>query len=209
MTSDEHGDQGQRDPVNVVPDANDDREVVEWLNDRVPQEVPAKVTAAIRSSMAAELRDCRSAPVVQPGPSKVDVSFVKRRCPPLGTATPALIVLCMGLNVVVAWRNDHRIATVVGDHGRQTDTAAMMDHDETTAGRMSVAALFEFNVSLIQRELNHERIEPTRTGIYERRRSTGPPKEKTAEEIPDRSGAAVRSRSGLQRVSKLAGWRTA
>ena len=209
MMGDEYGDQDQRDPVEVVLDGDDDREIVEWLSERVPHDVPANVAAGIRSSMAAELAGCRPASVVQAGPSEGDVSFVKRCRPSWGTATVALVVFCMGLNVVIAWRSDHRVAAVVGDQDRQTNSAAMIDREETTARKMSVAALFEFNVSLIQRELNHERYESSRASFRERRRSTRPAEEKTPEEIPDRSGAAVRPRSGLQRVPELASFVTA
>jgi hypothetical protein len=207
MIDDELSDQ---DPVDEVLGEDDDQVVVDWLTDRVPQEVPADVAAAVRSSMAAELTGGGPVGAMQVEPPEVEVSVVQRLRPSLGVVTVALIVFSMVANVLVAWRSDHRVAAVVGDDGRKTESViTIIGGDEAVARRISVAALFESNVSLIQRELNHERYESSRASFHERRRSTRPAEEKTPEEIPDRSGAAVRPRSGLQRVPELASFLTA
>ena len=206
MTEDELADQA---PVDVVPGEDLDSKLVECLNDRVPHEVPSKVTTAIRASMAIELADPRPASVVQAGSSERYVATVKRRWPSFGTATVALVFFTMMLNVLVAWRSHHKVAAVVGDYGGHPNSATMADHSEITSRKISVAALFEFNLSLIQRELNHERNESTGAGFHERRRPTRPAEERNPEEIPDRSGAAVRPGFGSQRRSKLAGFVTA
>jgi hypothetical protein len=206
MTDDERADQ---DPGDVIPGEDEDCEVDEWLNNRVPREVPSDVAVAVRSAMAAELANGRPTPVVQAGAPEVDVSCVKRRWPSLGVVTVALIVFSMVANVLVAWRSDHRVAAVVGDHGGQTNSATMIDYTGTTSRKISVAALFEFNVSLIQRELNHERNGSSRASFNDRRRSTHQAEERNPKEIPDRSGAAVRPRSGLQCIPELASFITA
>ena len=207
MTDDELLDQEQ---VVEFPDEDGDHVVVEWLNDRVPQEVPADVAVAVRSSMAAELAGGGPVVAMQVEPPEVEVSVVQRLRPSLGVVTVALIVFSMVANVLVAWRTDHRVAAVVGDDGRKTESAiTIIGGDAAAARRISVAALFEFNVSLIQRELNHERYESSRASFHERRRSTHPAEEGNPEEVPDRSGAAVRPRSGLQRVPELASFVTA
>jgi len=77
-------------------------------------------------------------------------------------------------------------------------------HDRRAHG--DGGCLIEFNVSLIQRELNHERIDSHGTGTFGSRRKTiGPAEEKNSKGIPENSGAAVRPHPGIQRFSQLAG----
>jgi len=211
MTSKEN--EEQADHVNAVMKADDDRDLIVWLDARVPSEVPGEVTSAIRSSIAAELAVVTSEPVTRSASAALSAPFIKGRMPSLGIATAALIVVCMGLNALITWRSDHRVAALVGDHGAR-DRSEIMTHgtEQLAVKKIGVSAFFEFNVSLIQQELNHERIESHSTSTSTRGRkekASGPPEEKTLEENLDRSGAATSPRPGIQRFSKLAGWLTA
>jgi len=192
----------------VVADADEDHRVAAWLNSRMPAEVPSGLTIAVRSAMAAELVAGGPTSSADACPAKAVDSAGKRRRPSLGVVTAALVVLTIGLNIVVAWRSDRQIAAVVGNDGGRA-SVPMNETDESATRRISVAALFEFNASLIQRELNHERVESTRIGVHERRQSARPTEEGHPKEVPDRSGAAVGPGSGIQRRSKLASFVTA
>ena len=87
--------------------------------------------------------------------------------------------------------------------------SAMVNAEESADRKIGARTRFEFFVTLIQQELNHERSKSTRTGFFEQRRPTSQAEERNSEEIPDRSGAAVRPRSGIQRVPELASFLTA
>lgn len=189
----------------VKSNEDSDRRVVGWLNSRVPDDVPSEVAGTVRSAIAAKLEASNPVAMSDAQSANAGNQVVRRRRPSLGVVTTALIVLTIGVNVLVAWRSDQRIAVVVGDHGERFSDSRI-DSNERAARKISVAALFEFNVNLIQRELNHERIESSRIGFDERRQPTGSTEKGHPQEIPDRSGAAVRPRSGLQRVPKLAGF---
>jgi hypothetical protein len=189
-------------------DVNRHRDLMTLLDNRVPREVPAEVTSAIRSSVAAELAFAMSESVLHSESATSRSFFNRRRLLSLMTGTPALIVVFMALNVFVAWQNDQRVATVVGvqrTHARFDTTT----HDATqlASSKTTISTLFEFNVSLIQRELNHERIDSHGTGTFGSRRKTiGPAEEENSKGIPESSGAAVRPRPGIRRFSQLAGW---
>lgn len=180
-----------------------DRRVDTWLNSRVPEEVPSEVTVEVCSTIAAELKGIKSSATEESHAVEAASRVARRRRPSLGVVTTALIVLTIGLNVLVAWRSDRQIAAVVGDEGERASVPTN-ETDEPATRRISVAALFEFNASLIQRELNYERVESTRIGFHERRQSTSPTEEGHPKEVPDRSGAAVGPGSGIQRRPKLA-----
>lgn len=202
-TKNEFNEQGD-----VVPDEDAERRVVAWLSSRVSDEVPSEVTSEVCSAIAAELDGCKSVAKADAHLSK-DLSLVSRpRRPSLGVVTAALVVLTIGLNIVVAWRSDRQIAAVVGNDGGRA-SVPMNETNESATRIISVAALFKFNASLIQRELNHERIESTRVVFDERRQSASPTEEEHPKEVPDRSGAAVGPRPGFQRRSKLACFITA
>ncbi len=229
MTGKENGEQADR--VNADMRADDDRDMIVWLESRVPHEVPAEVTSAIRSSITAELAVVSSEPEMRSAsvavsatvterrmpslgagklthPARQEVAaYVERRMPSLGFATAALVVVGMGLNVLIVWRSDHRVATLVGDHGLQGHSETVTQGTEQLAvKKIGVSDFFEYNVSLFQQELNYERIESHSTRPRSRRREEiRPPEEKTLEENLDRSGAATRPGPGLQRFSKLAG----
>jgi len=190
---------------------DDDRDVNAWLDARVPDGVPVEVSSAISSSMAAELAVVTSKPAMRITSASVSTSFIQRRMPSLGVTTAALVVVCMGLNALIAWRSNHRVAELVGDYGVRVLPDTTTHGTEQLADRkIGVFAFFEFNVSLIQQELNDERIESPNTKKRSRRRKAiGPPEEKNLEENLDRSGAATRPRPGIQRFSKLAGKLTA
>ena len=209
MTGEENGKQADR--VNAVVKPDDDRHVIAWLDARVPHEVPAELTSAIRSSMAAALPVVTSETATQSASAAVSAPFVERRMPSLGVATAVLIVVCMGLNVLIAWRSDQRVAALVGDDDAW-DRSETMTHGtgQLAVKKMGVSAFFEMNVSLIQQELNHERIESHSASTRGRRRKAiSPPEEKTLEENLNRSGAATSPGPGIQRFSKLAGRLTA
>ncbi|MFT5326398.1 MAG: hypothetical protein ACI8P0_004273 [Planctomycetaceae bacterium] len=189
-------------------DVDRHRDLMTLLDNRVQREVPAEVTSAIRSSVAAELAVALSEPELHPETATSRSSFDRRRLLSLMTGTPALIVVFMALNVFVVWQNDQRVATVVGDQPTRTRFETT-PHDATqlASSKPTISTLFEFNVSLIQRELNHERIDSHGTGTFRSRRKTiGPAEEENSKGIPESSGAAVCPRPGIQRFSQLAGW---
>ena len=209
MTSKKNGEQADR--AGAVMKGDDDRDVTAWLDARVPHEVPVEVSSAISSSMAAELAVVTSKPETRTTSAAVSTPFIQRRMPSLGVATAALVVVCMGLNPLIAWRSNHRVAELVGDYGARALSDTTTHGTEQLADRkVGVSAFFEFNVSLIQQELNYERIESPNTKKRSRRqKAIGPPEEKTLEENLDRSGAATSPGPGIQRFSKLAGRLTA
>lgn len=196
------------DRVSSVSNADENRDLMMHLDERVPHEVPAELASMIRSSIAAELKDAMSEPVSRRELPVGDSSFNRRRLLSLVTRSPVLIAVFMTLNVFVAWQNDHRVAAVVGE--KRTDAGSEnVSYSATQLAfeKPGVSTLFEFNVSLIQRELNHDRIKFHGTGFFVRERKTiGTAEEKRSKGVPESSGAAVRPRSGIQRLSQLAGW---
>lgn len=188
--------------------AAEDSDLMARLDNRVPREVPVVVTSTIRASIAAELKGAMSEPVSHCESTINDSPSSRRRLLSLVTGVPVLIVVFMALNVFVTWQNDHRVAAVVGKQ-RTDASSSNVSYSATQLAfeKPGVSTLFEFNVSLIQRELNHERIDSHETGFFGRGRKTiGTAEEKTSKEVPESSGAAVCPRSGLQRLSQLAGW---
>jgi hypothetical protein len=209
MTGEEKG--KQADYVDGVMKTDDDRHVIAWLDARVPHEVPAELTSAIRSSVTAELQVITSETATQSASAAASAPFIGRRMPSLGIATAAMIVFFMGLNTLITWRSDQRVAALVGDDGAR-DRSETMTHgtEQLAVKKIGVFAFFEFNVSLIQQELNHERIESHSASARGRRpKAIDPPEKKTLEENLDRSGAATSPGPGIQRFSKLAGRFTA
>lgn len=189
-------------------DADEHRDLMTRFDNRVPHEVPVEVASAIRPSITAELKGAISESVTRRESAISDSSFNRRRSLSLVTGVPVLIAVFMTLNVFVAWQNDHRVAAVVGR--QRTDTGSRnvsYSAIELAFEKLGVSSLFEFNVSLIQQELNHERIDFHGTGFFVRERKTfGPAEEERSKGVPESSGAAVRPRSGIQRLSQLAGW---
>lgn len=189
-------------------DMDEHRDLMTRLDNRVPHEVPVEVASTIRSSIAAELKGAMSEPVLRRELTVGDSSFNRRRLLSLVTGGPVLIAVFLAINVFVAWQNDHRVAAVVGE--KRTDAGSEnVSYSATQLAfeKPGVSTLFEFNVSLIQRELNHERIKFHGTGFFVRERKTiSPAEEKRSKRVPESSGAAVRPRSGIQRFSELAGW---
>ncbi|MAG93629.1 MAG: hypothetical protein CMJ48_07755 [Planctomycetaceae bacterium] len=192
----------------------DECDLIAQLEARVPDDVPAEAAVAIRSSIAAELASVTSEPATRSAGAVGPSRLIGRRTPSMGITTAALLVVCMGLNGLVAWHSDERVTTLIGDSGIEGQSEAVPVGTERLAvKRISGAALFEYNVSLIQQELNHERNEFRGTNTRGRGRTTSGSSEKDGveetEENLDRTGAAARPGSGLQRFSQLAGEFTA
>jgi|GEM_PF-2480234 len=155
MTSNKNGEQANR--VDAIMKVDDDRDVIVWRDARVPKEVPVEVTSAIRSSIAAELASVTPEPAMRSTSAGISAPFLQRRMPSLGVATAALVVVCMGLNPLIAWRSNHRVAELVGDYAARALSDTTTQSTEKLADRkVGVSAFFEFNVSLIQQELNYE-----------------------------------------------------
>ena len=155
MTSNKNREQANR--VDAIMKVDDDHGVIVWLDARVPKEVPVEVTSAIRSSITAELASVTPEPAMRSTSAAISALFLQRRMPSLGVATAALVVVCMGLNPWIAWRSNHRVAELVGDYGARALSDTTTHSTEKVADRkVGVSAFFEFNVSLIQQELNYE-----------------------------------------------------
>ena len=157
MTSNKNGEQANR--VDAIMKVDDDHGVMVWLDARVPKEVPVEVTSAIRSSITAELASVTPEPAMRSTSAAISATVLQRRMrmPSLGVATATLVVVCMGLNPLSAWRSNHRLAELIGDHGARTHSDMATHSTEKLVNRKGgVSAFFEFNVSLIQQELNYE-----------------------------------------------------